>query len=177
MINLNMQLTKEKRNILLGLDLDTLTLYSIYLLSFLIPLVIGHPQLLVGSAINFIIIFSTLRYGFKKSVPVLLTPSLVATGTGLLFGSATLFLLYLMPFIMISNVILSYTISKQSNVLGILTGIFLKVVFLYSFTLLLINSIGLPNIFLTSMGLLQLYTALIGGSIALGLFLLTTQKK
>jgi len=171
-----MQLRKEKRYILCGLDLNTITLYTIYLLSFLIPLVIGHPQLLVGSAINFLIIFSTLRYGFIKSIPVLLTPSLVATGTGLLFGSATLFLVYLMPFIMFSNAILSLTVSRWRNVFGIVLGSILKAVFLYSITFLLINVIGLPSLFLTPMGLLQLYTALIGGFVAFILFYLSKNR-
>lgn len=174
-----MQLTNVKKYTLLGkeLDLNIITLYTLYTLSFVIPLLIGHPQLLVGSAINFLIVFSTLKYGFKNSIPVLLTPSLVATGTGLLFGSATLFLVYLMPFIMLSNVLLSFTISKQRNVIGVLGGIFLKVLFLYTATYILIQTVGLPNIFLTSMGLVQIYTGLIGGSIALGIFLLTVQKK
>ncbi len=170
-----MQLTKEKSILVLGyeLDLEQITLYSIYTLSFAIPLLIGKPQLLVGSSINFLITLTVLKYGFKRSIPVLLTPSLVATGTGLLFGGATLFLLYLMPFIMISNILLAYSISKQKNILGILIGIFLKVFFLYSATYILVQTIGLPNIFLTSMGLVQIYTALIGSSIAFGIFLLT----
>lgn len=170
-----MQLTNVKRHTLLGkeLDLNTITLYTLYTLSFLVPLLISKPQLLVGSTINLLITYSTLKYGFKKTVPILLTPSLVATGTGLLFGGATLFLVYLMPFIMISNILLSYSISKKKNILGILIGIFLKVLFLYTSTYILVQTIGLPNIFLTSMGLIQIYTALIGSSIAFGIFLLT----
>jgi len=164
-----MQLTKVKTYSILGLqlDLDTIVLSLIYVFSFLIPLVIGHPQLLVGSSINFLIVFTSLKFGFRKSIPVLLIPSLVATGSGLLFGSATLFLVYLMPFIMISNGILSFAISKRSNLLGVLGGTFFKVFFLYTITLILVNTIGLPNVFLSSMGLLQLYTALIGGMISL----------
>ena len=170
-----MQLTDIKRHTLLGkeLNLNTITLYTLYTLSFLIPLLISKPQLLVGSAINLLITYSTLKYGFKKTLPILLTPSLVATGTGLLFGGATLFLVYLMPFIMISNILLSYSISKKKNILGILIGIFLKVIFLYTATYILVQTIGLPSIFLTSMGLMQIYTALIGGSIGFGIFLLT----
>ena len=174
-----MQLTKEKSYSVLGyrLDLEQITLYSLYTLSFAIPLLIGKPQLLVGSSINFLITLTILKYGFKKSIPVLLTPSLVATGTGLLFGGATLFLVYLMPFIMLSNILLAYTISKQKSVLGMLGGIFLKVLFLYTATYILVQTISLPNIFLTSMGLIQIYTALIGGGIAFLLFRITTQKK
>lgn len=174
-----MQLTNVKKHTLLGkkLDLNTTTLYTLYTLSFLVPLLISKPQLLVGSMINFLIVYSTLRYGFKKTLPILITPSLVATGTGLLFGGATLFLVYLTPFIIISNILLSYSISKKKNILGIFIGIILKVLFLYSMTLILVNNFNLASIFLTSMGLTQTYTALIGSSIALILFLLTTKRK
>ena len=170
-----MQLTKEKSILVLGyeLDLEQITLYSIYTLSFAIPLLIGKPQLLVGSSINFLITLTVLKYGFKKSIPVLLTPSLVATGTGLLFGGATLFLVYLMPFIMISNILFSYSISKKKNLLGILIGIFIKVSFLYLATYVLVQTVELPNIFLTSMGLVQIYTALIGGVVGFSFYMLT----
>jgi hypothetical protein len=170
-----MQLTNVKRHTLLGkeLDLNTITLYTLYTLSFFIPLLISKPQLLVGSAINLLITYSTLKYGFKKTIPILLTPSLVATGTGLLFGGATLFLVYLMPFIMISNILLSYSISKQKNILGILIGIFIKVSFLYLATYVLVQTVELPNIFLTSMGLVQIYTALIGGVVGFSFYMLT----
>lgn len=156
-------------------EYDHILLASLYFLSFVIPLLISKPQLLVGSAINFLIVFSTLRYGLKKTLPILMIPSLVATGNGLLFGSATLFLVYLMPFIMISNSILSLSINKFKNILGIGLGIILKVAFLYTATLILVEYIGLPKIFLTSMGYIQIYTAMIGGG--LGYVIYTVTKK
>ena len=162
-----MQLEKIKKVTLLGLELDTILLYTLYTLSFLIPLLIKQPQLLIGSCINFIIVFTSLRYGFKKSIPVLLLPSLVSVGSGLLFGSATIFLIYLAPFIIISNSILSLFTSWKKNILGISLGILLKVGFLYSMTLLLTKIIGLPEVFLASMGIIQLYTALIGSTVAI----------
>ena len=102
---------KEKllqKNTVFGLNLkfDALVLYSLYLLSVLIPLLIGKPQLLVGSIVNFLITYSTLRYKVVKTVPILLLPSITATATGILFNGATHFLLYVMPFIMVSNLIL-----------------------------------------------------------------------
>ncbi len=158
------------------LSLVNIPLYTVYALAFFVPLVIAKPQLLVGSIINFLIVISTLKYGLKKTIPVVVIPSLVATGTGLLFGGATIFLVYLMPFIMISNGIMSYLISKKNNIFFLILGIFLKVLFLFSITLILTKIIGLPSIFLSSMGYLQLYTGLIGGSIAYSLFLLSKQK-
>lgn len=147
-------------------EYDQILLASLYFLSFVIPLIISKPQLLVGSAINFLIVFSTFRYGLKNTLPILIIPSLVATGNGLLFGSATLFLVYLMPFIMISNSILSLSVNKFKNIFGIGLGIILKVSFLYTATLILVEYIGLPKIFLTSMGYIQIYTAMIGGGLA-----------
>lgn len=164
--------TVLKRNIFKErLSSINIPLYTVYTLAFFVPLVIAKPQLLVGSIINFLIVFSTLKYGTKKTIPVVVIPSLVATGTGLLFGGATIFLLYLMPFIMISNGIMSYVIYKRKNILLLLFGISLKVLFLFSMTLILTKTVGLPSIFLSSMGYFQLYTALIGGSIAYSLYL------
>ncbi len=175
MLNLDMEPTRIhlQKSIL---DIDYLLLPFLYLSSFLIPLLIPQPQLIVGSAINFLIVFSSLKYGFKQSIPLLIIPSLVATGTGLLFGSATLFLLYLMPFIIISNVLLSLSVSKFKNVIGGVLGILFKVGFLYTSTLILIELIGLPSIFLTSMGYMQIITAGIGSSIAILLYLYTKGK-
>jgi hypothetical protein len=42
----------------------------------------------------------------------------------------------------------------------------LKACFLFSATYILFQTIHIPEIFLTTMGLIQLYTALIGGTLA-----------
>lgn len=171
-----MESTKIKKFQILGLDLNTVLLSTLYIFSFLIPLLISKPQILVGSTINFLIVYTTLKYGFKKAIPILLIPSLVATGRGLLFGSATIFLVYLLPFIMISNGILSLSIIKIKGILGVVIGCVLKVIFLYLATYILVNTISLPSIFLTTMGISQLYTALIGSGVALILYLLTNKQ-
>ena len=82
-----MTLEKIYKEKILGITLDweKITLYSMYSLSVLVPLIIGKPQLLVGSIVNFLIVYSTLRYGIKKTVPILILPSLTAIGSGLLF--------------------------------------------------------------------------------------------
>ena len=147
---------------------EKITLYSMYALSVLVPLVIGKPQLLVGSIINFLIVYSTLQYGIKKTLPILILPSLTATTSGLLFDGATYFLLYLTPFIIFSNVILSYFISKKSSVHFIL-GIIAKGSFLLSAYWILTHLIGLPTIFLTST-YLQFATATVGVLFAVSLY-------
>ena len=147
---------------------EKITIYSMYALSVLVPLVIGKPQLVVGSIINFLIVYSTLQYGIKKTLPILILPSLTATTSGLLFDGATYFLLYLTPFIIFSNVILSYFISKKSIVHFIL-GIIAKGSFLLSAYWILTHLIGLPTIFLTST-YLQFATATVGVLFAVSLY-------
>lgn len=142
------------------LDLNKVTLYSMYSLSILVPLVLGGPQLLVGSVVNFLIVYSTLKYGIKRTAPILILPSLVSTITGTLFGGATYFLFYVMPFIIISNFILSYFVSKKHLLLKIL-GIVLKGSFLYLSYLVINKTFGLPKIFFASIPI-QFITASIG---------------
>lgn len=144
----------------LNFEFEKIVLYSIYLLSILVPLLIGKPQLLVGSIVNTLIVYTTLTYGIKKTIPVLLIPSIVATLTGILFGGASYFLLYVFPLIIFSNFILSYFISKKK--LGFtITGILLKGTFLLIIYKVMIELIGLPSIFISS-AYLQFITASIG---------------
>lgn len=154
-----------------NLNWEKLTLYSLYSLSILVPLVIGKPQIVVGSIVNFLIIYSSLRYGFKRSIPILILPSLTATTTGILFDGATYFLIYLTPFIILSNTILSYLSAKRGVISSIL-GILLKGVFLVIVYKVLVITISLPNIFLAS-SYLQFVTAFIGFIFAYPLFKIT----
>ncbi len=159
----NMKLEKiSTQTTFLGLNLkfEKIVLYSIYLLSILVPLLIGKPQLLVGSIINTLIVFTTLKYSIKKTIPVLLIPSIVATFSGILFGGASYFLLYVFPLIVFSNLILSFFISK--NKLGYtIAGIILKGTFLLIAYKIMIELIGLPSLFISS-AYLQFITASIG---------------
>ncbi|KKP53217.1 MAG: hypothetical protein UR45_C0031G0009, partial [candidate division WS6 bacterium GW2011_WS6_33_547] len=77
----------------------------------------------------------------------------------------------LMPFIMISNGILGYFVTLKKNSLIIMIGVILKALFLYIVVNILIDTIGLPQIFLTSMGYIQVITATIGAVIALLLYI------
>jgi len=155
-----MELQKIYKQKLLNIKFEYIVLFSIYSLSILIPLLIGKPQLLVGSAVNLLIVFTTLTYGIKKTIPVLLLPSIIATVTGILFNGATIFLVYVLPFIMFSNFILSYFISKKKMYSYVL-GIVFKGLFLVVSYKVMSELIGLPSIFITS-SYLQFITALIG---------------
>jgi len=137
---------------------------SLFLLLIFVPLVIGKPQYLVGIIVNAALIYSTLKFGFKNTIPFLILPSCMSYLRGILFGNLTMFLTYLIPFIIISNAIYSLTVNKsQDKTLGILIACILKTGFLYLITNTLVRTISLPSIFLTTMGINQLITSIIGG--------------
>jgi uncharacterized membrane protein YfhO len=94
---------------------------------------------------------------------------------GVLFGHFTVYILYLIPFIILSNLIfvLSFKYIKMKY-LNVAIAALLKACFLFSAAYILFNTIHIPELFLTSMGLIQLYTALVGGTLA-SLFI--TSKK
>ncbi|PIP14922.1 hypothetical protein COY88_02950 [Candidatus Roizmanbacteria bacterium CG_4_10_14_0_8_um_filter_35_28] len=52
------------------------------------------------------------KFSYKKILPVIVLPSLGAILNGVLFGPATIFLYYFLPFIWIGNLILIYSFSQ-----------------------------------------------------------------
>jgi len=135
MIYFNMQIHKQIRinTLIQDLNWEKTILFSMYSLSILIPLIISKPQLLVGSMINFLIVYSSLKYGIKRTLPILILPSITAYLTGLLFSGATHFLLYITPFIILSNFFLSVFVSKKTKISYIsaiiVKGSFLVIIF------------------------------------------------
>jgi len=148
----------------------------VYILAFSVPFLLKQPQLLIGSIINFLLIFSISKFGLKKVIPILFLPSLASFLNGILFGVFTPYLLYLMPFIVLSNLILVLTVKYvKIKYLNVGIAALLKACFLFSAAYILFNTIHIPEIFLTTMGLIQLYTALIGGTLA-SVFLTSKQS-
>jgi hypothetical protein len=147
------------------------------MIGFFLPFVLGHPQILVGIVVNAMLIVGATYLKGHKLLPLILLPSLGVLTAGVLFGTYTVFLLYLIPFIWIGNAIYVYTykhfnIAKyklKNNVLGIGIASLLKAGFLFGATFLLVQFAIVPSIFLTAMGVLQLTTALIGGIVAVGI--------
>jgi hypothetical protein len=107
-----------------------------------------------------ILLMGVTRFPLKKVFPILFLPSITSYVYGLLLGSATPFLLYLIPFISISNFIYISLFEKIENrYLKILLPSITKAAFLYTTTYVLYLNIGLPKVLLTSMGIMQLITA------------------
>ena len=146
-------------------------LSTFYIILFLFPILLPRPQFLLGTLINFLLILGITQFKFKQILPALFLPSIASYTYGLLFGSATHFLLYLIPVIGVGNIVyvLIYKYIRKEY-LNILIASSLKAIFLFSSVLVLNKIIGLPSIFLTSMGVIQLFTALTGGLLARYIF-------
>lgn len=170
------QLLKQK-SVLTGKNYY-LKLSLLYLVSFLIPFLIQGPQLLVGSMINFLLIIAITHYKFKTIIPALVLPSLSVYIYGLLFGGAVNFLIYLIPIIVVGNAayVTSYTLLHDdcsskfpTNYLSVFLAAIIKSSLLFLGTHILVVCLGLPETFLTAMGITQLVTATVGGLLAVGI--------
>ncbi|MBW2992117.1 hypothetical protein KY345_02775 [Candidatus Woesearchaeota archaeon] len=142
--------------------------------SFFLPLLMGHPQIVVGIVVNAMLITSALNLKGYKLWPVILLPSLGVLSRGIIFGPFTIFLVYMIPFIWIGNAILVYAFKimklhmKINYIFTLVAGAGLKTGFLFLSAFVLFKLGIIPVIFLTSMGLMQLWTALGGGIAAAG---------
>jgi hypothetical protein len=140
------------------------------ILLFFIPFLLGGPQLLVGSIMNFLLIFIALRFkSYYAIIPMLMLPSIAASLRGLVFWPFTIFLVYMMPAIWIGNFILMYTIQHiKTQRLSIFVWWILKTIFLFIIAYILIKLWILPAIFIKAMGIFQLVTVMIAGVIFVG---------
>ena len=147
--------------------------YSV--VSFFVPFLIGHPQLLVGIIVNTMLIAAALNLKGYQLLPIIIAPSLGVLARGMVFGPLTIYLIYLLPFIWIGNTLLVISFkwlklkSKQNYWLTLIVGSAFKSGFLFLAALLLYSLGIIPVIFLTAMGLIQLTTALSGGVAAYAL--------
>jgi hypothetical protein len=149
--------------------------FALYCMTvFIVPMLIGHPQMLVGVAVNCALILSAVYLDFKGTLPIIMLPSIAVLTRGIIFGPYTIYLVYVIPLIWIGNAILVYNmkwlyLAKKGSflfTLGITSA--LKTAFLFSGAFILVKLSVLPAIFLTTMGLFQLETAIAGGIIAYG---------
>jgi hypothetical protein len=154
---------------------ENLRVYAYFFIGFLVPFTLGHPQLLVGSVVNMVLILSALQFGFKKTLPLLFAPSLGILARGLVFGPFTPFLVVMLPFIWVANALLVLAVSKLNRErknnywITLSAGVGVKSGFLFSSAYTLVSLSILPPLFLATMGLDQVMTAIIGGIAAFGI--------
>jgi len=155
--------------------INSLTLeYSLLASALFIPMVISGPQLLTGTIVNALLFLFISQTHSKKALPLILLPSIGALINGLVFGTSTLFLLYFLPFIWLANYFLTesfrYFLQKYSYLISAGLSSVIKCAVLFCSAYLLTSTGVVPVQFLQLMGLFQLYTALLGGVIAYGVY-------
>jgi hypothetical protein len=149
-------------------------------LCFFIPFILGHPQWLVGTLVNAALILGATYLRGYKLLPIILVPSIGVLTAGVIFGSFTWYLVYMIPAVWIGNAIFAYGyrgmhLWKRNYVLSILAPAVVKSLFLFSVAFILVKLSVLPVMFLTVMGVFQLMTAVLGGIVAIGV--IETRKK
>ena len=150
-----------------------MVVYSV--ICFFIPLLMGHPQILVGVVVNAALVVAALNLKGYKLLPVILLPSLGVLSRGVIFGPFSVFLVYMIPFIWIGNAILvisfkHFKLGKKYNYWHTLViGTILKSGFLFLSAFVLYKFGVLPVVFLIAMGVLQVFTAIGGGIMAYGI--------
>lgn len=142
---------------------------SLAFLSFAVPFFLNSSQIITGTVINTALFLSACLLPKKYQLPLILLPSLGVLTRGALFGPFTLFLFYFLPFIWLGNYLLINVFQKTNKSFGVLPAIFLsafaKQALLLLSARLYFSAKIIPAVFLTSMGFIQLLTALFGGLI------------
>jgi len=140
-------------------------------LAIALPLVLQHPQLLVGSVVNFaLIVAGTNVRSWTKLLPLIVLPAVAAVAGGMLFGESVFVgLLFLMPVIWSGNAALVFFF-KRLHVVGnwgfaatLLAAGASKTVLIGAGTALLVLAGLLPMELLIAMVPLQLLTVMLGG--------------
>jgi len=150
-------------------------------IAFFLPFVLPQPQLVVGITVNALLVLAALNLKGYRLLPVILLPSLGVLASGFVFGVNNQYLLYMIPFIWAGNALFVYLIKKAQLVkkmnrwLALGGAAISKSALLFGAAFALVSISAVPAIFLTSMGIFQLYTA-IGGGVA-GFALHEVKKK
>lgn len=147
-----------------------LVFIGLSVLSFSIPFALGHPQWLVGTIVNVSLFLSAVFLPKKFILPLVVLPSLAIFSRGVIFGPLTMFLVYFLPFIWLANLVLIFSFKKSFTKLPFLFSLVLaaivKFFFLFAVANIYFKFSLVPSIFIQSMGLAQLMTALAGGLMA-----------
>jgi hypothetical protein len=171
----NENVSLNKQDYVLSNVQENLELVVYSLISFFVPLFLGHPQIVVGVLVNMALVLAAFNLRGLKLLPVIMLPSIGVLCAGLIFGSFTWLLVYMIPFIWIANAILVFGIKKYfvstkffsfNNSKILLGASFFKFLFLFTFASIFVLLGLLPSIFLLAMGPLQFGTAIVGGFVA-----------
>jgi len=166
-------LFKQEYALSLAQEYVEMILYSV--VAFSLPFILGHEQLLVGSVVNCALVLAALNLRGARLLPVIILPSAGVLLAGMVFGSQSASLVYMLPFIWLGNILLVFAVKelalsgKRNRLAALGAGAFAKTALLFSATFILLLFGLVPVQFITAFGIFQLATALCGGTAALGM--------
>ena len=141
---------------------------------------LGMPQMITGVIVNMILILCTEKCGLEKAVILGMVTPIVAAFSGIL----PVALLLMIPFITIGNAIyvsIYSMLSERNRATAVITGAFLKFIFLFAAVSLIMTrpimlvigsrpqSVPIPAAIVGMMSYPQLFTALVGGLLAVSI--------
>ena len=163
------------------ISLTKLVTFILASLSFIVPFLLSQAQFPTGVFVNALLFLAVLFLPASTRLPLIIFPSLAALTRGLIFGSFTPFLLTFIPIIWLGNWLLTIVFDKTREKLGMIpAGIFASIVkslVLFTTATIFVNVKLVPNVFLTTMGTIQLVTALVGFVVALGIYTFVSSKR
>ncbi len=146
-----------------------------------------HSQYFVGTIVNTVLITAAINVkGFKQIAGLITLPSISAISSGLIFKSASIFTVYMIPAIWAGNFLFVYLYrkllvqNKVNYILSSIASILAKVAVIYLCFRLLALIINIPEPMFTalnlSMGLNQLISATIASVIGFGISKIYSNK-
>lgn len=150
-------------------------------------IITANSQLIVGSIVNTALIISAINIkGWKKIIGVVTMPSISTILSGYVFGTASVYMVYMIPAIWLGNFVLIYAYKfillgkKKNYFLAGVVGIIAKVLVIFcAFELLNLFGIfptKLVSNLQTAMGMTQLITASTGMLIAFAIYQVEKRK-
>ncbi|MFA5382590.1 MAG: hypothetical protein WC356_05455 [Candidatus Micrarchaeia archaeon] len=143
------------------------------ILCIILPSVFVHPQWVVGTLVNAILFrVAITQKGWKFILPIVVLPSIGAIFSGIIFGTPILILFIFAPLIWLGNfsyiLINKFCIFKKRLNLGVslLLSSITKFIILFLSAFIAVYLFNFPDILLTTMGLIQILTAIFGGLLA-----------
>ena len=154
---------------------DTVRFFEVVIyatICFTIPMFLSHPQVLVGTIINAILILSAHYLKNHEVLPAVILPSVGVVAAGALLGELTPFVIYMIPFIWLGNASIIYMFKKYhvthkksySSVLA--SSTIIKGGFLSLSVMIMVGLSVVPAALIIPFTIMQFATLILGGIVS-----------
>lgn len=163
------------------ISLAKLIAFILAALSFIVPFLLSQSQIPTGVFVNALLFLAVLFLPASTRLPLIIFPSLATLTRGLVFGGFTPFLLTFIPIIWLGNwlltVVFDYARIKLGMIPAGILGALIKSIVLFAAASVFVQYKLVPKLFLTTMGNVQLVTALVGFMVALGVYTFVSSRR